>query len=206
MAIERVIDAVRRYFWLVVVTTALAAGGAFLVSTALPKAYESEARVLVGSLTETSTDQLGAYVQLAQTYAEIATSVPVLDRVIAKLGLTETAQDLARRVEVRTPAGQPILRIKATSSTAAGAVQVANAIADEITNVARPADASTSLATVYQPGTNPVAPASPRVLLNTIIAAALGLALGIGLAVLLDRRAVRKDVGVRQADEEGAPA
>jgi len=169
MAIERVIDAVRRYFWLVVVTTALAAGGAFLVSTALPKAYESEARVLVGSL-------------------------------------TETAQDLARRVEVRTPAGQPILRIKATSSTAAGAVQVANAIADEITNVARPADASTSLATVYQPGTNPVAPASPRVLLNTMIAAALGLALGIGLAVLLDRRAVRKDVGVRQADEEGAPA
>jgi capsular polysaccharide biosynthesis protein len=44
------------------------------------------------------------------------------------------------------------------------------------------------------------------VLLNTLIAAALGLVLGIGLAVLLDRRTVREDVGVREADEEGAPA
>jgi hypothetical protein len=45
---------------------ALIAGGvAFAVSESLPKEYDSQARVLVGSLTATSTDALDAYQRLA---------------------------------------------------------------------------------------------------------------------------------------------
>ena len=51
-----------------------------------PREYESEARVLVGSLTETNLDQLQAHQQLAQTYAEVALTTPVLTRVIDRLG------------------------------------------------------------------------------------------------------------------------
>jgi capsular polysaccharide biosynthesis protein len=176
--------ALRRSFLLIAFATVAAGGAAFAVSMALPKEYEAEARVLVGSLTDTSTDQLAAYRQQALTYVEFATSGPLLDRVIDELGLTETSVELARRIDARTPAGQPILRILASSPSAVESAELANAIADEITLLARPENATTSLATVYQPATVPTNPVSPRIPLNTIIGAGLGLVAAVGLALL----------------------
>lgn len=175
----------RTWWWLILLLVIAAGGSAFLVSQQLPKKYESEAKILVGSLTETRSDQLIAYQQLAQTYAELATTTPVLERVRDQLGWGDDPKQLASRVDARAPTGQSIVRVTATASSPSEASQLANAVAEQITRLAKPADDQSSLASIVQPAVPPDNPSSPLVMLNTVVAVSLGLALGVGLAMLL---------------------
>jgi len=184
----RVATVARRWWVTIMLIGLLAAGLAFGVSQLLPKEYTSEAKVLVGSLTETSTDQLSAYQELARTYAELSTSTPMLDRVRTALGLTEDPGHLADRLDVRAQTGQGIIRVDATAPSAAAAAELANAMASEIVRLAQPSGSVTSLAAIVQPALPPDAPTSPRVALNSLVAGILGLALGLGLALLLAGR------------------
>lgn len=186
MDLSRFVALIARRIWLIALVTLLAGGIAYLVSGSLPVAYQSDAKVLVGSLTETRTDQLTAFQQLAQTYAELATSTPVLSRVIDRLGLSEDPAQLASRVDVRASAGQPIVDIVAVAPSGPEAAQLAQALAGEVTQMATPSgEGAASLASIVQPAAIPKDPSSPRVLLNTVVAGALGLALSIGLVLLL---------------------
>ena len=184
MEIPRLIDLTRRWAILIVAASVTAAVAAFLVSASLPKQYTSEARVLVGTLTASTYDQQLAYQQLAQTYAEVATTTPVLSRVSDQLGLGDPT-NLATRLDVRAPLGQSIVRISATGRSGGDAMQLANAVAEQITTLSRPAAGGSGVASVIQPALVPEAPSAPLLLLNTLVAAALGLALGFGLALLL---------------------
>ena len=180
--------------WRLIISCAFAAGAiALLVSAWMPRQYNAEARVLVGSLTDPNYDQILAYQQLAQTYAQLATTTPVLIRVRDDLGLRDDVKHLAARVDARTALGQSTVRVIASASTAAAAAQLANAVAAEVARMAQPAAGQPSLATIVQPAVPPDSPSAPLVLLNSLIAAVLGLALGIGLALIPDRwlRALR---------------
>jgi capsular polysaccharide biosynthesis protein len=187
----RFLDAVTRRLGLIILVTGLAAGATFLVSTQLPKQYEAETQVLVGSLTETDTDQLNAYERLAQTYATLSSTSGFIERVVSRLTVDDDPVELASRIEVRVPTGQSILRITAEDDTPADAQALADAVAAEIVILATPPQpGSASLASVVQPATGPTSASSPRVLLNTLVAGFFGLALGLGLAVLLANGAV----------------
>lgn len=190
---------IRRWLWLIVLVSVASGVVAFAVSSVLPKGYEARARVLVGGLTNTNHDTLLAFQQLAQTYAELAISGPIVERVGQEQRLPDAPKDLAKRITVSAPLGDVIIRIDATGATADEAAGLANTVADEITRFARPLGESTSLATVAEPAVPPDAPASPRVLLNTAVAIALGLGIGIVLALVLDR--VRQ---MRAASERAA--
>ena len=188
MDLAHFIAVVRYSIRLIILITVVAAATTFLLSELLPRQYESEARVLVGSVTDPNIDKLNAYQQLAQTYAAIGTTTPVLTRVSEQLGLNEDPTHLALAISVRAPLGQSIVRIVATSSSASGAAQLANAVAQQLTDLGRPSSTSPSINSVVQPASPPIGPSSPRVFLNTLVAAALGLALGIGIAVLSANR------------------
>lgn len=177
------------------ITAAIAASVAHFVSQAIPKAYDSQAGVLVGSLTATTTDELDTYQRLALTYADLATTPSLLNRVIERLGLPDDSSGLASRLDIRA-SGQGILRIDATAPTPSEAAEIANAVADEILRVARPTTGSApSLASVFQPADPPREPSSPRPFLNALIAAVLGFALGGGLAVLVRPREPAPEIG-----------
>ena len=189
MDLARFIAAVRHSIRLIVVITVVAAATTFIASELLPRQYESEARVLVGSVTDPNSDKLNAYQQLAQTYAALATTTPLLTRVAEQLGLNESPTGLALAISVRAPLGQSIVRIVATSSSASDAAQLATAVADQVAELGRPTHTDPSIASVIQPGIPPDSPSSPRVFLNTLVAGTLGLALGIGIAILYANRA-----------------
>jgi succinoglycan biosynthesis transport protein ExoP len=161
----------------------------------LPKEYESEARVLVGSLTETDVDQLGAYQQLAQTYAELATTTPVLARVVDELGLNGDLRALAERIDVRAPTEQPIVRVLARGPSPVAAQQLANSLAGEIIELAKPTEEGASgLGTIVQPAILPDNPSSPRPLVNAVISAGLALMLAVATVLVISR-----DTGRRSA-------
>jgi capsular polysaccharide biosynthesis protein len=189
--LSRFVDVVARQFLLIVAATVLAAGSAYVVSNLLPRQYEAQAQVVVGSLTETSPDQLTAYERLAQTYAALTTSSLVVDRIVDRLALHDDPEELASRITVRVPTGQPILRIVARASSASGARALADAVAAEVLELATPPEPnSDSLASVVQPATEPNGASSPRVFLNTLVAGVLGFGISLGLALLV---AVRGD-------------
>lgn len=176
---------IRTKVGLVVLLTLVAAGAAFLVSSMLPKSYTAESKVLVGSLTDSNIDQLMGFGQLAQTYAQLATTTPLLAAVIDDLDLTVTTVELARDLNVRTPVGLSIIQIEASAPTAAGATALADAVAEQITELSRqPAPTVGNLATIVQPAQVPASPSSPRILLNTLVAAALGFGLGLLIALI----------------------
>lgn len=189
MDISSFFASIRAHFWILILTGLLAGALAFGISSALPKQYEAEAQVLVGSLADPTLDQLLAHQQLAQTYAQLATTTPVLRRVIDDLGLDETTQELAERIDIRVPTGLSIITVTATASTPAEAAALANAMATEIVELSdTPGTSTTGLATIVQRAVPPTTPSSPQVVLNTMIAATLGVAVGLTIALVIDQR------------------
>ncbi len=123
---------IRDWLLVMLVGMALAGAAAFIISSLLPKAYTAETRLLVGqSLTGPNPDytQLLASQVIAQTYAEVATARPSLDRVIGQLGLDMTPEELSASVEVRAPANSTLIVITAEAADPGDAADIANGLA-----------------------------------------------------------------------------
>lgn len=116
-------------------------GLVFIVALTAPKAYTSEASVIVGAGRQASSGDtptnlpiLNALmvvsgIQSGETYAELMSEAPVAREVIRTLGLSTSDRDLLSRVKVEPVNNTSILRISATWSTAAMAARIANAFA-----------------------------------------------------------------------------
>jgi succinoglycan biosynthesis transport protein ExoP len=132
---------VRAWFPLLVVSVVLAAGAAFAISSVLPKVYEARARLNVGqSLSAVNPDynQLLVSQRLSTTYAEIATTRPILEAVIQQLDLGVSADQLLGRVRADAPMDSTLLAIGAQDADPARAAAIANALAEQLI-VASPA-------------------------------------------------------------------
>jgi capsular polysaccharide biosynthesis protein len=196
----------------------IAGGIALAISLALPKTWETEAIVLVGSLYPTSPDEIFSNQANARTYAGLATSDNVMRSVIAATGIDATPTELADAITATAPTDLPFVEIRASGPTPSDAKTVADAVAAEIillavptsspeaspSPVASPAaspaasaapspEASPtpgveSAAFLFQEAPLPIAPSSPMVALNTAVAGALGLLLGAALGWLFGTR------------------
>ena len=247
----------RAWFWLLAASVLLAAGAAYLVSSSLPKVYEGKVTLIVGQSTQAANpdlNQLLASQRLSQTYADLATTGPLLEQVIAKNGLPITPDEFRLRIVADAPRDSTLVHLTVQDGDPARAAVLANSLAAEMI-AASPAIAGrdsevqqfvdtdlaaiqaqiedtqteiqrlTSLAsrsasdeqqlqalqgrivilrqtyatmlgfssnsganllTVVDPASPPEVPASPRVLLNTILAAIVGLLIALGLAFLLE--------------------
>ena len=253
MDLRRQIAIIRAWFPLLVLSVLLAAGAAFAVSSQLPKVYEAKATLNVGqSLSAVNPDYSQVLVSqnLSATYATVATTRPILNAVIAQLGLGVTSDDLLNRVRADAPSASTLLSITAQDAVPARAAAIANAMAtqliaaspsiqgrqasfqasidadlqatqDQITATQAKADSLTALTvrtatqeadlatlesrlvtlgstyatlltfsssnvsnllSVVEPAAPPISPVSPRPLLNTLLAAVLGLLIALGIA------------------------
>jgi capsular polysaccharide biosynthesis protein len=188
-----------------IVAGLIAGGIAFAVSQELPKGYTAESQVLVGALTTTNTDQLDAYHRLSLTYAQLATSSPLLERVQGQLGLNVAPGELASRVDAQANS-QGIIAIDATASSPDEASRISNAIAAEILALATAPGQPTSLAEVIQPAVPPDHASTPNVTVNTLVAAFLGFFLGLGGTLLVaSRRSPARAPGAQEAQTVAWP-
>ncbi len=135
--LRRLINLLRRWGWVLLVGTAIAGGTAYAVSSALAPlpTYEAEALVLVGpALSDTNADagQMEASQRVSQIYVEVATSRPLLQRVIDELDLNTTAQVLAGQVAATAPEEPPIITVAAFADDPDDAANLANAVVREL--------------------------------------------------------------------------
>ena len=256
MDLRRQGQVIRSWLWLLIASLLLAGGAAFLVSSALPKVYESTVTLLVGQSSSSSTpnyNDLLASQRISQTYADLATTGTVLGQVIADTSLGVTIDDFRKWVNANAPANSTLVTVTVQDGDPTRAARLANSIGDqliaasdavygknsqvqdfiagqisaaqvqiqdtqaEIDRLANlPARTSaddqqlqalraqvTSLraayaalvslpgsganaVTVVDPATPPLQPSSPRVLLNTLLAALVGLLLALGIAFTME--------------------
>ncbi|BDZ39235.1 polysaccharide biosynthesis tyrosine autokinase [Microbacterium suwonense] len=130
--------------------------------------------------------------QMVTSYVDVVNTALVLDPVIDELGLDTTVSALAPKVSATTPLNTVLIGISVTDGDADQAAKLANAVADSFTNVVQstleqPAAedvASPVRVTITEPAVAPTAAASPNVRMLIILGGLLGLALGVGIAML----------------------
>jgi capsular exopolysaccharide synthesis family protein len=176
----------RKWWWLVVVSTLVAAGVSFQVSEMLPPIYRTSASLLVrlGGSTDDYT-AIVASEHLAATYKELLTKRPVIEAVAWNLGLDPRQAE--EKVQVRVIPNTPLIELTVEDSDPRLAAEIANGIVAAFMETARESGGTRDRElVVVEPAVEPQAPVSPRKLFNTLVAAMAGFALATGTAFLFE--------------------
>jgi len=154
--------------------------------------YKTSTSLIVNKMQNTSLSNMQIQVQdiqtsrmLAATYSEIIKSRRILQPVIEKLNLNITAEQLKNYVYVSAKDGTEIIEITATSDNPKKAAEIANEIADSfINNISSIMNIEN--VTVIDKAIPPVSKISPKPIFNMIIAAILGIVIGIFVVFLVE--------------------
>ncbi|WP_417510422.1 polysaccharide biosynthesis tyrosine autokinase [Microbacterium sp.] len=184
--------------WIVVVALLLVglAGGAGYAFMQAPK-YQASTQLYVSVRTEgAATGDLVQGTtfarQMVTSYVDVIGTALVLDPVIDELRLDDTSASLASRISASTPLNTVLISITATDQDPLLAAEIADQVAVSFANVVqndleRPDNAegaSPVQITITDPAAVPTKPSSPNVPLLIALGSLLGLAVGIGFAVL----------------------
>lgn len=185
----------------IILTAIVAAVLAFGVSSfVLKPEYASTTRIYVVSRNQsenaglTNQDlQAGSY--LVKDYKEIILSQDVLEKVISNLKLEKTVKELSKKIQVTVPVDTRIVSIVVEDDHPEEASRIANALrevaAEKIISVTRVSDVTT-----LEEARPALAPSSPNIRRNTLLAFLAGgavMVVSILLLELLDDRVKRPE-------------
>lgn len=130
--------------------------------------------------------------QQIASYAILATKPVVLNAVIDELKLPTTSRELAKLVSARATVETVIVEVTATSSSASGAAQLANATVEQLGRVVtdlspRVGGKPSVEVTPVDQAVPPQYQSSPNTKLNLLVAGLVGLFLGLLLALARDQ-------------------
>src|SRR5690606_21479602 len=177
------------------VVAVLAALGASLLTT--PQ-YEAKTRLFVSTSSGASVQEIYQGNLFSQqrvtSYTELLEGTTLAQRTLEKLGLGDmSAVDLAGKVTASSTPDTVLIDTAVTDESPERARDLANALSDEFVVMAReletPEDGGppTARVVVEQYAATPSAPVTPKTARNVALGLAVGVLLGIALAVLRDR-------------------
>lgn len=186
--LTEILSAVRQHLLELIFVTLAAALVGFMASKFLmtPK-YDSSALMIVNTRQDVNanvtSDQINSATKLVSTYSIIIKSDTVLQQVIDNLGLNLTYAQLNKRVTVAAVDDTQVMKITVQSDSPEWARQVCEQIITVAPNVIKEAVEAGSVKVISNPSlaTEPV---SPNIMKNTMLAAAVGFVLVIGIIVL----------------------
>lgn len=203
MTVQDYLRVLRRNLVLILSLTVVGLSIGTVVALTTPTRYSASTELFISAQASSGTP---AELNLARTYAqqaatsyvEIISSSLVLQPVIDDLGLDGTVSDLASAVSASAATASTAITVTVTDQNPGQAARIANAIGESFTTVVaeqleRPIDSRPSIVRIdtLEAAQVPTSPAAPNVRLIIILGALLGLAAGIGVAVLrsiLDNR------------------
>jgi capsular exopolysaccharide synthesis family protein len=197
LSIQEILRMLRARWIIVVVTTALAVGGAIAVTLLTTPVYQASTRLFVSTTAGGSVDEIYTGNRFSQervaSYTELLTGKTLAERTIAKLGLDMSPQALAGEVKATAKTDTVLIDVTVSDQSPSRARDIADALSDEFVGLVReletPQDGTTPDAriVVEQRAAIPEQPVSPKPMRNLALGAAFGLLLGSGLALLRDR-------------------
>jgi len=182
---------VLRKRWLVILAlTVLGVASALTVTLLTTPRYEASTQVFVfvpaaGTIGELA--QGGSFAQnQVRSYAEAVSTPLVLNSVVNRLELDETADELAASIVAEAPLNTVNIRITVTRESPSEAADIANATTASFRAVLGDITDDQVSASVLREAIVPEEPVSPNGTLNLALGLLAGLALGLGIAVLIE--------------------
>lgn len=180
--------------WIVVLVMVVSVGAAVGASLSQEPVYEPPAKLLLGQNAgedEQVANLMGNVEGLQQLTHTVATAVdsrPVAQEVIDRRGLEMDPQDLLDNLTVTQIEDTQFLELSYTDTDPERAQEIVNSVSNVAAQQISEADATQDdiTITVWEPATIPTSPVSPNPLRNGLLALALGLMLGMGLAFLME--------------------
>lgn len=206
-----------RTHWIAIVVIALAfALGAFAWSMFQPKVYAATSSAIAVPQGQEDLSNAQAGEELAKSkvagYESLARSKPVAQRVIGDLNLSAAPQNLVGDISADSPERTAEIHITAEADTPEAAAALADAWVASLAVQAAELQAENTVVgnntpmITLQPlssATVPEEPISPRIAVNTLLGALVGLVVGIAYAFARDRRARSRDSVVASTDSRG---
>lgn len=215
MELQEYLRVVRKRWLTIVVTTLIVVGLTAVVTALQTKHYTSSTQFFVsvsGDGDTTALQQGSTFTQQrVKSYAELLATPRALNPVVDELGDQTTTSDLSEQITVMTPPDTVILEVEVTDESPARAQKIANAIGttfpEVVSEVEKPEGSQKSSpikVSLVEPATTSTTPASPQVPRNLAFGLALGVLLGLGLALLRQMfdTTVRNDADVDELTEE----
>ena len=155
----------------------------------LDDVYEVYTTLMVSSKKDRSSTQDIQYndillnQKLVKTYSTIATSNRVMEQVIAELGISASPEDLKEKLTMTSVGETEIIKISVLDKDREFAVDLANVTADVFMDAVADIMKLDNVQVIDE-AQIPEKPVKPRRLLNMVVAAILGIMVGLGVAFL----------------------
>ncbi|MCR2793534.1 polysaccharide biosynthesis tyrosine autokinase [Microbacterium sp. zg.Y625] len=186
----------RRNLVLIISLALIGVSGGALVALTTPARYTASTQLYVsvgtnGGTTSEMTQGTNFARQAVTTYVSVIPSAIVLDPVIEQLNLDESAEELAHQVSASAGLNTVVIDVTVNDPSPEQAARIANAIGESFTTVvAEQLEAPTGdrpspvRIETLQPAQVPLSPSAPNMRLSLALGGLLGLAAGVGIAVL----------------------
>ena len=186
--LTEILSAVRQHLLELIFVTLAAALIGFTASKCLmTQKYDSSALMIVNTRQDVNanvtSDQINSATKLVSTYSIIIKSDTVLQQVIDNLGLNLTYAKLNKRVTVAAVDDTQVMKITVQSDSPEWARQVCEQIITVAPDVIKEAVEAGSVKVISN-ASLATEPVSPNIKKNTMLAAAVGFVLVIGIIVL----------------------
>ncbi|MCU1698697.1 MAG: lipopolysaccharide biosynthesis [Mycobacterium sp.] len=197
MTILEIVHLLRSRWVTICVSIAAAVLGATAITLLTTPLYEASTRLFVSTTSGSSVSDIYQGNRFSQervvSYTELLMGETLAQHTIAKLGLDMSAKELQKNVEASAKPDTVLINVKVLDESPVRARDIADALSDEFVIMVReletPEDGVRPDARVMveQRASIPEKPVSPKTPRNLLIALALGMLLGIGVAFLRDR-------------------
>ena len=186
---------IRKNIIMIIVLTVFFSVGAFFISRYMMNPqYEASVTIAVNTRDEAATiiasDQINAARQLVNTYAVVLTNDTLLDDIIGQLRLNDTIKSLKSRISAEAVNQTQVMRITMRDRNPNTAKDVLDIIMSRAEELLITTVKAGSVEVVSPPRIN-YDPVSPRIGLNTVIGAGIGLF--IALTIVFLRKALRNN-------------
>ena len=135
MELMQYVDVVRKWIWLIVLSTVLAAGTSLVASWLTTPVYKTSTTLMVSQTIQDpnpSSGDIYASQQLAQTYVQLARREPILRATVETLGLKQSWESLRNQVSAVPVQGTQLIEISVLDTSPARAQAIANEIARQL--------------------------------------------------------------------------
>lgn len=183
----------KRSKWLIASLTITAAIIAFLISSfVISPTYEASTQVLVAPKQTENTIDLGqvqSSINLVNTYRVIIQSPAILEAV--QENVVGAPADISELITVNSEQNSQVINLKVQHTNPVLATDIANEISSVFASEVPELMSGVDNVTILSKASVPMSPVKPNILLNTAIAAVLGMMIGVAIAflkVVLDRR------------------
>ena len=194
MELSDYIRVLRKNWLVIVLATILGLGAAAGYSFTRTPMYEASSTVFVSTQAGGTVQELQQGSSFTQsrmtTYANLVTTPVVMNPVIAELGLDASAALLAQAVTATNATNTQLITITVSDADPVRAADIANALGASLTETVERLETPTGSPTSpvrlsrVRDALPPHVPASPNIPLNLALGGLVGLALGVGAAVL----------------------